>query len=210
MLEYKQIFENNKKWLEKHKASDKDFFENLAKGQNPDYLFIGCSDSRVTAEDIMSAKPGEVFIHRNIANLVPNNDPSSTAVIEYAVNHLKVKKIIICGHYCCGGVQAALLNQDLGVLNPWLRNIRDVYRLHKDQLNSIKNEEERYKKLVELNVHEQCINIIKKASIQKSYAANNYPEVHGWVFDIRTGKLIDLEIDFIETLKSIKEIYDIA
>ncbi|MBT4921849.1 MAG: carbonic anhydrase [Rickettsiales bacterium] len=210
MLEYKQIFENNQRWLEEHKNSDKDFFENLSKGQDPDYLFIGCSDSRVTAEQMMNAKPGDVFIHRNIANLVPNNDPSSAAVIEYAVNHLKVKKIIVCGHYFCGGVQAAMQNTDLGILNPWLRNIRDVYRLYKDELNAITDEDKRFRRLVELNVQEQCTNVIKQASIQQSYSKNNYPQVHGWVFNVKTGQLIDLEINFLAILESIKEIYDIA
>lgn len=210
MLEYDQIFKNNKKWLEKNKANDKDFFTNLAKGQNPNYLFIGCSDSRVTAEELMGAKSGDVFIHRNIANLVPNNDANSTAVIEYAVGHLGVEKIIVCGHYCCGGVKAAMQNTDLGALNPWLRNIRDVYRIHKDELNAISNEKERYGRLVELNVEEQCTNIIKNAVVQKSYIKNGYPVVHGWVFDIETGTLIDLNFDFQKTLNFIQEIYDLT
>jgi carbonic anhydrase len=210
MLEYNQIFRNNQKWIEENKASDQNFFKHLAQGQSPEYLFIGCSDSRVTAESMMSAKPGEVFVHRNVANLVPNNDISSSAVIEYAVKHLKVKKVIVCGHYGCGGVKAAMQSQDLGILNPWLRNIRDVYRLHKNELNNIQDEEKRYERLIEINVKEQCVNVIKKSSIQKLYAENNYPTVHGWVFDIKTGRLIDLNIDFLQTLAEVKEIYDIT
>ena len=210
MLEYDQIFENNRKWLQEKKRTDKEFFDNLSKGQNPDYLFIGCSDSRVTAEDLMGAQPGEVFVHRNVANLVPNNDISSATVIEYAINYLDVKHIVVCGHYLCGGVKAAMQSADLGILNPWLRNIRDVYRLHKEELNKITDEDSRYNRLVELNVLEQCINVIKVAAFQKKYLHNNYPIIHGWVFDIQNGKLIDLEIDFNKVLSSIREIYDLG
>ncbi len=204
------IFENNRRWLNEKKRTNKDFFTHLAKGQNPDFLFIGCSDSRVTAEDLMGAQPGEVFVHRNIANLVPNNDNNSASVIEYAVGHLGVKHIIVCGHYFCGGVQAAMQAKDLGILNPWLRNIRDVYRLHKTELSSIQNEEERYKRLVELNVQEQCINIIKMAVVQRSYLSKGFPMVHGWVFDVESGELIDLKIDFEKIYAGIREIYDLS
>jgi len=210
MFTYDQIFENNKKWLEEKKRTDAQFFEKLSEGQTPEYLFIGCSDSRVTAEDLMGAEPGDVFVHRNVANLVPNNDSNSASVIEYAVNYLEVKNIVVCGHYFCGGVKAAMQSKDLGVLNPWLRNIRDVYRLHKNELNSIEDETEKYKRLVELNVQEQCVNIIKTAAVQKSYLINNYPQVHGWVFDVSTGQLIDLKIDFPKILHSIQEIYDLT
>ncbi len=210
MLEYEKIFENNKKWLAEKKSSDKDFFKHLAEGQNPEYLFIGCSDSRVTAEEIMGASPGDAFVHRNIANLVPNNDNNSTSVVVYAVEHLKVKHIVVCGHYLCGGVKAAMQSQDLGILNPWLRTIRDVYRLHKTELNAITDESARYDRLVELNVEEQCINIIKMAVWQKNFLTNGAPLVHGWVFDMRTGQLIDLKIDFNKILDSIREIYDLG
>ncbi len=209
MLEYNQIFINNQKWLEEKKATDEEFFEKLAQGQDPDFLFIGCSDSRATAEDLMGAQPGEVFVHRNIANLVPNNDASSASVVEYAVEHLDVKHIIVCGHYFCGGVKAAMQAQDLGILNPWLRNIRDVYRLHKNHLNSIENENERYNRLVELNVQEQCVNLIKMAVVQRHYVKKGYPVIHGWIFDVSTGKLKDLKIDFPSVLKSIQEIYNL-
>ena len=151
-----------------------------------------------------------MFVHRNIANLVPNNDNSSQSVIEYAVVHLHVKHIVVCGHYYCGGVKAAMQSKDLGVLNPWLRNIRDVYRLHKNELNSISNDDERYNRLVELNVQEQCINVVKMAVVQKAYLKNGYPSIHGWVFDVSTGRLIDLNIDFPKILSSIQEIYDLT
>ncbi|AYB33507.1 carbonic anhydrase [Chryseolinea soli] len=210
MALYHQIFKNNSKWIATKKAAQPDFFKNLSEGQAPEILYIGCSDSRVGAEELTGTQPGQMFVHRNIANLVPNNDNSSQAVVEYAVVHLKVKHIVVCGHYFCGGVKAAMQSKDLGVLNPWLRNIRDVYRLHKHELDNITNIDERYNRLVELNVQEQCINVIKMAVIQKSYIKNKSPLIHGWVFDVSTGKLIDLKIDFPKILHSIQEIYDLT
>jgi carbonic anhydrase len=208
-MELSDIFINNAQWVEKKLKEDKDYFKNLSIGQNPDFLFIGCSDSRVTAEELMGVKPGEVFIHRNIANMVPNTDLCSQSVVKYAVAILKVKHIIVCGHYACGGINAAMQPADLGLLNPWLRNIRDVYRLHRYELNSIDDLDERNKLLVELNVQEQCINIIKTAEVQKAYKERGL-RVHGWVFDIYTGKLIDLKIDFNKILEKIMEIYRIT
>jgi len=210
MTSYDQLFENNKKWIEQQTASNKEFFRNLAKEQNPDYLYIGCSDSRVTAEEMMGIGPGEAFVHRNVANLVNNVDLNVMAVINYAIRQLKVKHIIVCGHYNCGGVKAAMVAQDLGILNPWLRSIRDVYRLHRTELNAITDEHKRYDRLVELNVTEQCINIIKTAALQLSYAKEGYPQVHGWVFDIHSGRIIDLKIDYDKILKDIREIYDLT
>lgn len=192
------------------KAKDADFFEKLAKDQTPEYLYIGCSDSRVPANEIMGLDPGEVFVHRNIANVVASIDLNVMSVINYAVANLHVKHIIVCGHYNCGGVKAAMMPRDMGILNPWLRNIRDVYRFHFDELNAIKSEEKRYKRLVELNVQEQAINVIKTAVVQKCYVANKYPEVHGWVFDLKTGLLKDLKINFDEALKNIQKIYDLT
>ena len=154
----------------------------------------------------MGLQPGEVFVHRNIANMVPNTDLNVMSVIDYAVQHLKVNHVIVCGHYYCGGVQSAMQPSDLGILNPWLRNIRDVYRLHKSELDKIDDEEEKYKRLVELNVQEQCVNVIKTAVVQKAYKERKI-QVHGWVFDIRSGSLIDLKIDYPEILKEIAEIY---
>ena len=208
MKQIDQIFENNKTWINDKLANDKDYFENLSKGQNPEFLYIGCSDSRVTAEDLMGVQPGEAFVHRNIANLVNNVDLNVMSVINYAVRHLKVNHVVVCGHYNCGGVKAAMQPVDMGILNPWLRNIRDVYRLHKDELNKIDNENDRYNRLVELNVQEQCVNLIKTAAVQEAYKERGLI-VHGWVFDIHTGKLIDLKIDFPKILSDIIEIYNL-
>jgi carbonic anhydrase len=210
MTSYQQIFENNRKWVQEKTRTDKEFFSRLAKDQRPDYLYIGCSDSRVTAEDMMGLQPGEVFVHRNVANLVNNVDLNVMAVINYAVRYLNVKHIIVCGHYNCGGVKAAMLAQDFGILNPWLRNIRDVYRLHMQELNDIEDEGKRYDRLVELNVKEQCINIIKTAAVQGSFIASGYPIVHGWVFDMKHGLIRDLEIDFAAELKNIQQIYNLT
>lgn len=210
MDKYHKVFENNQKWIEEKKVNNKQFFEQLSKGQDPEFLYIGCSDSRVTAEELMGAEPGDVFVHRNIANVVANTDLNVMSVINYAVDYLEVKHIVVCGHYYCGGVLAAMQSKDLGILNPWLRNIRDVYRLHKDELNSIADEEMKYRRLVELNVEEQCVNIIKTAAVQKHYIKNKYPTVHGWVFDIHTGKLIDLNINFEEKLRDIQSIYNLG
>ena len=207
---YEVIFENNKNWVESKLAVDKDFFKTLSASQTPDYLYIGCSDSRVSAEEMMGLKPGEVFVTRNVANVVNTLDMSATAVIQYAVEHLKVKHIIVCGHYGCGGVKAAMTPQDLGLMNPWLRNIRDVYRLHQAELDAIEDDQKRYDRLVELNVQEQCINVIKMAVVQEQYLVDEYPIVHGWVFDLRTGKIIDLEIDFENILKDIQKIYNLT
>ncbi len=207
-MDLKAIFENNENWIKEKLSIDKDYFNRLAEGQSPDILYIGCSDSRVTAEELMGVQPGEVFVHRNIANMVPNTDLNVQSVLNYAVRYLKVSHVVICGHYYCGGVKAALQQEDLGVLNPWLRNIRDVYRLHQKELDAIADTEERYKRLVELNVQEQCVNIIKTAAVQKAKKERDF-FVHGWVFDVKTGKLIDLNINFTEILESIMKIYRI-
>ena len=208
-MDIKRIFENNKNWVIKQLTTDENYFKKLEKGQSPQFLYIGCSDSRVSAEELMGLQPGDVFVHRNIANMVPNTDLNSMSVINYAVMHLKVNHIVVCGHYGCGGIHAAMQQSDLGILNPWLRNIRDVYRIHRKELDSLTNEEEKYKRLVELNVQEQCINVIKTAEVQK---ANNDRDlkVYGWIFDIHTGKLIDLKINFEEILKDIRAIYKIS
>lgn len=210
MATYEEIFENNKRWVAQMTQNDTDYFEHLAKDQQPDYLYIGCSDSRVPANEITGLEPGDVFVHRNVANLVNNTDLNVMSCINYAVRHLHVKHIIVCGHYNCGGVKAAMTPVDLGILNPWLRTIRDVYRLHREELNAIENEHDRYNRLVELNVIEQCANVIKTAAVQQSYLQNQYPVVHGWVFDLRTGMLKDLNIDFNKMLKDIQEIYDLT
>lgn len=205
-MKIEEVFKNNQTWISSKLSVDPDYFVNLAKGQSPEFLYIGCSDSRVTAEDLMGVQPGEVFIHRNVANLVNNIDLNVMSVVNYAVRYLKVKHIVVCGHYSCGGVKAAMLSQDMGLLNPWLRNIRDVYRLHKEELNAITDDDKRYDRLVELNVQEQCINLIKTAAVQQANREWGLV-VHGWVFDVHSGKLIDLKIDFPKILKNIMEIY---
>ncbi|MGP1478581.1 MAG: carbonic anhydrase [Capnocytophaga sp.] len=210
MPTYQKIFENNRLWMQNRKEKDPLFFEKLAEDQNPDYLYIGCSDSRVATEELMGVGPGKVFVHRNIANVVNTLDMSSTAVIQYAVEHLNVKHIVVCGHYDCGGVKAAMQPKDYGLLNPWLRTIRDVYRLHQEELDAIKDSHERFHRLVELNVQEQCINVTKMAVVQESYVKNQIPLVHGWVFNIQTGELIDLHFDFEGFLHKIQKIYDLT
>ncbi|MCT6869099.1 carbonic anhydrase [Apibacter sp.] len=207
-MNFEKIFTHNDKWIAKKLSADKKYFDKLSKGQNPEILYIGCSDSRVATEELLGAKPGEVFVHRNLANMVISTDFNVQSVITYAIDHLKIKQIIVCGHYYCGGVKEAMEAKDLGLLNPWLRNIRDVYRIHKDELNLIKSSEEKYNRLIELNVEEQCINLIKTASVQKAIIENNL-KVHGWIFDIRTGKLIDMKINFKKILKEIMEIYNL-
>ena len=208
-MDIESIFKNNELWVQEKLNIDENYFVDLARDQKPELLYIGCSDSRVSAEELMGSQPGEVFIHRNIANMVVSIDLNVMSVVNYAVDHLKVKKIVVCGHYGCGGIKAAMQASDLGILNPWLRNIRDVYRIHFDELDKIENEEDKYKRLVELNVQEQCINLIKTAAVQKAYASREIA-VFGWVFDTQSGKLIDLKIDFPNILKDIMKIYKIT
>lgn len=208
-MEIQNVFKNNKSWIAEKLEKNPDYFSELSKGQNPDILYIGCSDSRVTAEDLMGVAPGEVFVHRNIANMVISIDLNVMSVLNYAVEHLKVNHVVVCGHYFCGGVKAAMQPDDMGVLNPWLRNIRDVYRIHKNELNAITDETAKYNRLVELNVQEQCVNLIKTAEVQKAVTERGL-QVHGWVFDIHSGKLIDLKIDFDHVLRNIKEIYNLG
>ncbi|MBK8723173.1 MAG: carbonic anhydrase [Saprospiraceae bacterium] len=205
-MNFDLIFEKNKKWIAEKLEIDPSYFEKLSKGQKPEILYIGCSDSRVTAEDILGANPGEIFIHRNIANMVISIDLNVMSVINYAVRHLKVKHIVVCGHYECGGVRASLESVDLGLLNPWLRNIRDVYRLHYQELDAIEDNQKRFNRLVELNVQEQCMNLIKTAAVQEAYK-ERVLTVHGWVFDIYSGKIVDLKIDFPAILSEIMKIY---
>lgn len=207
---YEDIFEANRQWAKARSEEDPDFFAHLAKDQNPDFLYIGCSDSRVHANEIMGLEPGQVFVHRNIANMVVNSDLNALSVINYGVVHLKVKYIIVCGHYNCGGIKAAMEPRDLGILNPWLRNIRDVYRLHQKELDMVEDAEERYKRFVEINVKEQCLNVIKTAEVQKSFYETGWPRVVGWIYDLHNGALIDLKIDFEKELEGIRKIYDLT
>lgn len=207
---YRVILQKNRVWAERKRREDPLYFKKLSRPQRPEYLYIGCSDSRVAAEELMGLQPGEVFVHRNVANLVDGLDLNVSSAIQYAVSTLKVNHIIICGHYNCGGIRAAMLPEDLGLMNPWLRNIRDVYRLHRDELDAIADEQQRYNRLVELNVQEQCINVIKMACVQERYVTDGYPIVHGWVFDMTTGHLTDLNIDFAELMSDIQRIYDVT
>jgi carbonic anhydrase len=206
---FEKIFENNKKWIAEKLSLDSNYFGKLASGQHPEFLYIGCSDSRVTAEDLMGLQPGEVFIHRNIANLVVSTDNNLNAVVQYAVAHLKVKYIIVCGHYECGGIKAALNPTDMGQLNSWLQTLRDVYRLHQQELDGIAEQQKRFDRLVELNVREQCINIIKIDHVQRAWYKTGYPKIFGWVFDVRTGSIIDLGLEMEKEFQSIRSIYDL-
>jgi carbonic anhydrase len=208
-MDFDRIFENNEKWIAEKLALNPAYFEQLGKGQCPEFLYIGCSDSRVTAEDLMGVKPGEVFIHRNIANQVIATDNNVNSVVQYAVEHLKVKHIIVCGHYECGGVKAALNPSDMGQLNSWLQTLRDVYRFHRQELDAIQDTQKRFDRLVELNVREQCINIIKIDHVQRSWYKTGFPTIHGWVFDVKTGKLIDLKLNMEEEFKEVRSIYDL-
>lgn len=207
-MDIQKVFENNKEWISRQIQADSSYFENLAGGQSPAILYIGCSDSRVTAEELMGLAPGEAFVHRNIANMVPNTDLNVMSVINFAVVHLKVQHVVVCGHTNCGGIKAAMQATDLGILNPWLRNIRDVYRLHRNELDAIQNEAERYDRLARLNVQEQCINVIKTAEVQQAVAERGLT-IHGWMFDIRTGELVDLAINFEKVTREIVNIYKI-
>lgn len=207
---YQRIFELNRRWVEERNAEDPTFFEKLAREQNPDFLFIGCADSRVPASTIMGVEPGEVFVTRNVANLVVNTDLNVASTINYAVDHLKVKHVVVCGHYGCGGVMAAMQSRDLGVLNGWLREIRDVYRLHRNELDAIEDQEQRYRRLVELNVREQCLNVIKTAEVQRNFLERGAPTVHGWVYDLSSGLLKDLNINFEDLLSEVREIYSLT
>jgi len=208
-MKLETIFKNNEKWVEEKLKLDPHYFENLSKGQHPEFLYIGCSDSRVTAEDLMGVNPGEVFIHRNIANQVIPTDNNINSVIQYAVDHLNVKHIIICGHYECGGVKAALHPSDLGQLNSWLQTLRDVRRLHKAELENISDEQQLFDRLVELNVREQCMNVIKIDHVQRSWYKTGFPKIHGWIFDVRTGRLKDCGLDLEKEFMEIRDIYDL-
>jgi carbonic anhydrase len=204
----KNIFDNNKKWAEKIKKSDPDFFTKLSKQQNPEYLWIGCSDSRVPANEIVGMLPGEIFVHRNIANLVIHTDINCLSVIQYAVEVLKVKHIIVCGHYGCGGIQAAMENRDHGLIDNWLRNIKDLYCYHQAKIDSLKNEKEKIDLLCELNVAEQAANICHTKSVQNAWKSGQELAVHGWIYSIEDGILRDLNVCFT-SLDEIPQVYRI-
>jgi len=193
---YKSLIDNNKAWVDKRLAQDPNYFKNLAKGQQPPVLWIGCADSRVPANELIGAQPGEVFVHRNIANMVIHTDMNMLSVLDYAVNALKVKHVIVCGHYGCGGIKAAMGNQHIGVIDNWIRHIKDVYRFHFKELDEIKDEEKRFNRFVELNVKEQVYDLAKTSIVQNAWEKNQELYIHGWVYDIGTGLVNDLGINF--------------
>ncbi len=205
MQEYSKLLLANKAWAQEKLDLNEEYFHNLAKDQKPLFLWIGCADSRVPAEEVTNTQPGEVFVHRNVANLVVHTDMNLLSVLQYAVEVLKVKHIIICGHYGCGGVKAAMGNSDLGLINKWLRNIKDVYSKHVDELKDLSNESERFDRLVELNVEEQVRNLSKTTIVQRSWANRELPHLHGWVFDMKTGLI--KEIMNIDSNSELEEIY---
>lgn len=193
---YKKILDNNKQWVESQLALDPDYFNDLSKGQNPPLLWIGCSDSRVPANEIIGAKPGEVFVHRNIANLVIHTDMNMLSVLDYAVNALKVKHIIVCGHYGCGGVKAAMGNDSIGIIDNWIRHIKDLFRIHQEELLSIEDEEKRFNRLVELNVVEQVYDLAKTSIVQNAWKIGQELSLHGWVYGLNSGYVTDLDVNF--------------
>lgn len=193
---YKQLIENNKKWVEKKLDLDPQFFEKLSKGQKPPVLWIGCADSRVPANEIIGAEPGEVFVHRNIANMVIHSDMNMLSVLDYAVNALKVKHVIVCGHYGCGGVNAAMTNQSIGIIDNWIRHIKDVYRVHKKELDSIEDQTERSNRFVELNVTEQVFDLAKTSIVQNAWNKGQDLTIHGWVYGVDSGIIKDLGVNF--------------
>jgi len=187
MKPYEKLLLENKAWAAEKIADDADFFNRLANIQSPEYLWIGCSDSRVPANEITGTQPGEIFVHRNIANMVVHTDLNLLSVLQYAVEVLKVKHVIVCGHYGCGGVKAAMTHQSLGIINKWLRNIKDVYRIHSAEIDKISDEEGKINKMVELNVQEQVLNLAKTSIIQKAWKHENAPHLHGWVYGLHNG-----------------------
>ena len=195
-LSYKQVFENNRRWVAESKAVDPDFFTKLSEDQQPDYLYIGCSDSRVPAEIMMGAKPGEVFVHRNVANLVVPSDPNTTGAVYFAVEQLKVKHIVVCGHYLCGGVLGAMEQQHMDPLEPWFKRIREVATTNRRELELLNDVDERLRRLVEFNVEAQCRNLLGLEVVRKSIRLHGTPSVHGWVFDLQSGILKDLDFQY--------------
>lgn len=188
MKPYEILLKNNKEWADTKVSNDPEYFHRLSQIQSPEFLWIGCSDSRVPANEITGTDPGEIFVHRNVANLVVNTDTNLLSVLDYAVTHLKVRHVIVCGHYGCGGIKAALSNHDYkAVLNMWLRNIKDVYRIHRSELDLQMDEEKKVDRLVELNVMEQVFNLAKTSIIQRAWKHEQRPDLHGWVYGLKDG-----------------------
>jgi carbonic anhydrase len=187
MYSYQKLLEENKIWASEQVERDPEYFSRLVDIQQPEFMWIGCSDSRVPANELTGSQPGEIFVHRNVANMVVHTDLNMLSVLQYAVEVLKVKHIIVCGHYGCGGVRAAMTQTSLGLINKWLRNIKDVYRIHRDEIDTIEDETKRSNRLVELNVREQVMNLAKTSIVQSAWKKENRPDLHGWVYDLHDG-----------------------
>jgi carbonic anhydrase len=205
---YHELLENNRNWVNDQLEKDPEFFKRLAGGQSPPVLWIGCSDSRVPANEIIGAPPGEVFVHRNIANMVVHSDMNMLSVLDYAVNVLRVRHVIVCGHYGCGGVQAAMTNKHFGLIDNWIRHIKDKYRFHQEELNSIADEKERFDRFVELNVFEQVYDLAKTSIVQTAWEKNQALHIHGWVYDINSGLINDLEVT-LRNNENLSEVYQL-
>lgn len=205
---YKKILDNNKKFVEETLKVDPDFFNDLAKAQHPPLLWIGCSDSRVPANQITGTKPGEVFVHRNIANMVIHSDMNMLSVLDYSVNVLKVKHVIVCGHYGCGGVKAAMGNQSIGIIDNWIRHIKDVYRLHQTYLDGIADEDERFNKFVEVNVKEQVFDLAKTSIVQAAWRNGQDLTLHGWAYGLNSGYVTDLDVT-LTSEKNLDTVYQL-
>ncbi len=206
---YKKLIDNNKAWVEKKLGEDPEYFSRLASGQQPPLLWIGCADSRVPANEIIGAQPGEVFVHRNIANMVIHSDMNMLSVLDYAVNVLKVKHVIVCGHYGCGGVQAAMSNSSFGLIDNWIRHIKDVYRFHHKELDSIQDEKEKFDRFVELNVKEQVLDLAKTSIVQNAWKDGQELHIHGWVYGVGSGVIKDLEVNFTCN-KDLADVYQLS
>lgn len=187
MKSYEKLLLENKAWSKEKIMDDPDYFKRLVDIQSPEFLWIGCSDSRVPANEITGTQPGEIFVHRNIANMVVNTDLNLLSVLQFAVETLHVKHIIVCGHYGCGGVKAAMTNHNMGIINKWLRNIKDVHRFHREEVDAIEDEDLQLNRMIELNVIEQVTNLAKTSIIQKAWKNENRPDIHGWVYDLHDG-----------------------
>ncbi len=205
---YKKIIDNNRAWVERTVAVDPNYFKDLAKEQRPPLLWIGCSDSRVPANEIIGARSGEVFVHRNIANMVVHSDMNMLSVLDYAVNILKIKHVIVCGHYGCGGVRAAMGNDSIGVIDNWIRHIKDVYRLHSTYLDSIQNEDDRFNAFVELNVKEQVFDLAKTSIVQSAWKNGQELTLHGWAYGLNSGYVTDLNVN-ISSDKDLDHVYQL-
>ena len=193
---YKKLIDNNRQWVKDKLGQDPEFFKKLAEGQQPPLLWIGCADSRVPANEIIGAQAGEVFVHRNIANMVVPSDMNMLSVLDYAVNVLKVSHVIVCGHYGCGGVKAAMTNNSYGIIDNWIRHIKDVYRFHQDELELMEDEEAKFNRFVELNVREQVHDLAKTSIVQNAWNNGQALHLHGWVYGVGSGIIKDLEVNF--------------